>query len=101
MRHRKWWLGAFLTMLGDVVTTWFALTKLSGSFIEANPVVVALADKIGLLPGLLALKVGFTALMIGCYMWEDEGEKWHVLAIVVAFHALVTAWNAIQIGVVL
>jgi hypothetical protein len=101
MRHRKWWLAAILTMGGDVVTTWFALTKLTESFSEANPVVVGLADMIGLLPALLALKVGFTALMIGLYRWEDEGEKWHVLAIAAGFHALVTAWNAIQIGVVL
>jgi hypothetical protein len=101
MRHRKWWLAAFLTMGGDVVTTWFALTQLSDMFVEANPVVVALTESVGLLPGLLALKVGFTALMIGLYTWEDEGEKWHVLAIAVVFHALVTLWNAIQIGVVL
>lgn len=100
MRHATWWIAAVLTMLGDVVTTWVALTWLPESFMEANPVVLATADIVGLLPALVGLKLLLVALMVVLYRYETADEQWHVPAICAGLHGAVVATNTVQIFVV-
>lgn len=92
LSNRQLWSIALLLFAGDVGTTWFALTFLN-SFAEANPLVVTLADMIGLLPALLAVKVGFIAVMIGLSKTHKEEHRWFIPALASILYVPVVVWN--------
>lgn len=95
MKHAKWWAASVGTATGDVLTTWIALTQLTG-LREANQNIVALSGEIGLLPALIALKAVFIVVMVALY-WImgkiDERVQWTVPAVAAAFYAVVVVWN--------
>jgi len=92
LSNRKWWALALSLFGVDVGTTWYALNVL-GSFKEANPLIVTLADMIGLLPALLAVKVGFIAVMIALSKTHEPEHRWIIPALASALYVPVAVWN--------
>jgi len=73
--------------LGDVWTTQHALRNIKGS-VEANPVVKAAMDKLGIMGGLLAIKAPVIALF-----WLLPMPLW-ALVVVVALYVYIVGNNA-------
>ena len=73
--------------LGDVWTTQHALRNIKGA-VEANPVVKAAMDKLGVIGGLLAIKAPVIALF-----WFYPIPTW-ALAVVVALYVYIVGNNA-------
>jgi predicted CDP-diglyceride synthetase/phosphatidate cytidylyltransferase len=73
--------------LGDVWTTQYALRNIKGSS-EANPVVKAAMDKLGIMGGLLAIKAPVIALF-----WFLPMPLW-ALVVVVALYVYIVGNNA-------
>lgn len=73
--------------LGDVWTTQYALRNIAGAT-EANPVVKAVMDKLGVVGGLVAIKLPVIALF-----WLFPIPVW-ALALIVALYVYVVGNNA-------
>ena len=73
--------------LGDIWTTQHALRNIKGA-VEANPVVKAAMDKLGVIGGLLAIKAPVIALF-----WFYPIPTW-ALAVVVALYVYIVGNNA-------
>ena len=73
--------------LGDIWTTQYALRNIKVAK-EANPVVRKLMDKLGILGGLLVLKVPFIVLI-----WTSTLPMWLMLGLI-AFYGYVVVNNA-------
>ena len=72
--------------LGDIWTTQYALRNIKAAK-EANPVVRKLMDKLGILGGLLVLKVPFIVLI-----WTSTLPMWLMLGLI-AFYGYVVVNN--------
>lgn len=72
--------------LGDIWTTQYALRNIKVAK-EANPVVRKLMDKLGILGGLLVLKVPFIVLI-----WTSTLPMWLMLGLI-AFYGYVVVNN--------
>ena len=73
--------------LGDIWTTQYALRNIKAAK-EANPVVRKLMDKLGILGGLLVLKVPFIVLI-----WMYPMPMWLLLSLI-AFYGYIVGNNA-------
>jgi uncharacterized membrane protein len=95
MNHSNWWYGAVLACMGDVSTTWYGIEVLGG--VEQNPLLAELMAATGVLPALVASKVGVLVVAMVLYRAVSEHE-WGIPAILIAVYGVTTALNLIQIG---
>ena len=83
-------LGVILLQAGDIATTQYALAH-GGR--ELNKLVAKVMDRLGVMPGLLAIKLPLLGAVI--WVWQDIGVLWQWFAFGVS--AALVAWNPNQI----
>lgn len=83
-------LGVILLQAGDIVTTQYALSR-GGR--ELNGLAAKAMGKLGIIPGLLALKLPILGAVI--WFWQGIGSLWQWFALVVS--AAIVVWNLNQI----
>jgi hypothetical protein len=93
MDASKWLALSILAKIGDVVTTYVALTSHLAR--EVNPLVVMMMDAYGLVPALLAAFAIYSALMVVLYKFERKVY----LKIVTVIMLMVVLSNCIMMGI--
>ena len=83
-------LGVILLQAGDIVTTQYALAH-GGR--ELNKLAAKVMDKLGVVPGLLAMKLPLLGAAI--WFWPILDPLWQWFALIVS--AAIVAWNLNQI----
>lgn len=92
MDANKWLALSILAKLGDVVTTYVALTNELAR--EVNPIVATMMDTYGLVPALSVSFVVYTLLMVILYKFERKAY----LKIAAVVMLMVVLSNCIMMG---